>query len=174
MEKLGIGRPSTFASIVDTLYRRKYVVQAKGKLQSTELGRVVCDFLLQNFHEVFDVVFTARMEDQLDNIASGEAHWPVVMGEMWIPLADQVAKADGSRGRQTQNPGSARLPRKGRPVARKGKRSPQGKTQASAQLIGRNCTRCGQPLVERKSKYGTFVGCSGFPRCRYKEPVTTT
>jgi DNA topoisomerase-1 len=87
MERLGIGRPSTFASIVDTLYERDYVVKDSGKLQSTELGRVVCDFLLGHFTEVFDVGFTARMEDQLDDIANGQAQWQAVIETLWGRLA---------------------------------------------------------------------------------------
>lgn len=173
MEKVGIGRPSTFASIVDTLYQRKYVIKVKGKLQATELGRVVCSLLLQHFNEVFTVDFTARMEEQLDDIANGEAHWESVMGEMWTPLAEQVAKAEAAAVSRpkiqishdpTQGPAS----RKNR-----GKRRPQRETKTSAKPIGRNCAKCGQPLVARKSKYGAFVGCSGFPKCRYKEPITT-
>jgi DNA topoisomerase-1 len=171
MEKGGIGRPSTFANIVDTLYRRKYVLKVKGKLQSTELGRVVCDFLVQHFHKVFEVDFTARMEDQLDDIANGEANWQSVMAEMWAPLAEQVTRAEAAAASRPKikvmsDPTQRQAGRK-----TKGQPKPLRKVKASAIPIGRNCAKCGQPLVERKSKYGAFVGCSGFPQCRYKEPI---
>jgi DNA topoisomerase-1 len=172
MEKLGIGRPSTFASIVDTLYRRKYVLKVKGQLQATELGRVVWGFLRQHFNEVFAVAFTARLEDQLDDIANGDTHWQSVMTELWTPLANQVTQAASAAAREPKiqvapDPARGAAGRK-----KKGKPRPHRKAQASAKSIGRECPKCGQPLVERKSKFGAFVGCSGFPKCRYKEPIS--
>ncbi|MCC6191010.1 MAG: type I DNA topoisomerase, partial [Anaerolineales bacterium] len=95
LERLGIGRPSTFASIVDTLYQRQYVAKVPNgrALRSTELGRVVCDFLVGHFPALFEVGFTARMEDQLDEIATGEAQWTAVMAAMWAPLSASLARA---------------------------------------------------------------------------------
>ena len=96
LERLGIGRPSTFASIVDTLYQRQYVASVERALRSTELGRAVCDFLVQHFPTVFETGFTARMEDQLDDIANGDAQWAAVLAQMWAPLSALVAQAEAT------------------------------------------------------------------------------
>ncbi len=84
LEKRGLGRPSTYASIVDTLIERRYVEARRGKsktLGSTPVGRQVLDFLLERFADVFDYGFTARMEEQLDQVAGGEAKWQNVLGD---------------------------------------------------------------------------------------------
>jgi DNA topoisomerase-1 len=232
LEKLGIGRPSTFASIVDTLYERAYVEKQGRALRSTPLGRVVCDFLLQHFPAVFEVGFTARLEDQLDAISTGQAEWTAVMAAMWEPLSTLVAQAQAAvahsprvrvpaaptgaaapagagaegEGAAGEAPGPARkrgrraagdsarkggAARKGGGPARKGVSTRKGgrarkTSQAAAsspdapagqagpgpartppEPTGEACPECGRPLVRRTSKYGPFVGCSGFPNCRY-------
>jgi DNA topoisomerase-1 len=186
LERLGIGRPSTFASIVDTLYERAYVarVPAGRALRSTELGRVVCDFLLKHFPTLFEVGFTARMEDQLDEIATGESKWPAVMAAMWAPLSDLLAQAEsavaaGPRLRVASPPGAPAGAEPGngagasRQAAGKGRR--RGGKRAAAKAVpgkaaaptGDACPECGRPLIQRTSKFGPFVGCSGYPECRY-------
>jgi DNA topoisomerase-1 len=220
LERLGIGRPSTFASIVDTLYQRDYAAKAPtGRgLQATQLGRVVCDFLVAHFPSVFEVGFTARLEDQLDDIANGEARWTAVMSELWGPLSALITQTqgalagqpkirvpaeaapsapDGSEG-ETPEPGTSRRRAvKGRGKggawrgrAKGGKRASRGKRDAAADpatgtadtasptrtaatprtlaaLTGQACPQCGKPLVRRTSKFGPFIGCSGYPKCRY-------
>ena len=100
LEKRGLGRPSTYASIVETLLERAYVevlrrggpFAGKGKtIQSTEVGRQVLDFLLERFPDVFDYQFTSRMEEQLDEVAGGEARWQVVLGSFWKTLGPRVS-----------------------------------------------------------------------------------
>jgi DNA topoisomerase-1 len=206
LERLGIGRPSTFASIVDTLYQRAYVerVPAGRALQSTELGRVVCDFLLRHFPTVFEVGFTARLEDQLDDIANGEARWTAVMAQLWDPLSSLISHAQAavagaprirvaaatptsaSAGDEAETPPARRrgsrggrktAGRAGRPRATGSKRAGKGArrtskrsakpTDAPGAATGQPCPECGRPLVQRTSQYGPFLGCSGFPNCRY-------
>jgi DNA topoisomerase-1 len=193
LERLGIGRPSTFASIVDTLYQRDYVakVPAGRGLRSTELGRVVCDFLVGHFLSVFEVGFTARLEDQLDDIANGEAQWTAVMAAMWTPLSALVAQAQAamagqpkirlantpipSGGGEDASPTQKRWRRKGKSGARRsgagGKKAPTPAAKVSrrspATPTGQTCPECGKPLVNRTGKFGPFIGCSGFPKCRY-------
>ena len=215
---------------MDTLYQRGYVAKLERALRSTDLGRAVCDFLLLHFPSVFAVSFTARMEDQLDNIAQGEAEWTAVMAEMWGPLSALVAQAQAAvagqpkirvagaaadprqawsgKGRRsggrkgagrkswsrkaTATLGSApdeaaaatgtapkRAARKsgGKSTAsRKGGRASQAAATpeggaavaaANAAATGQACPQCGRPLVQRTSKFGPFIGCSGFPKCRY-------
>jgi len=164
LEKLGIGRPSTFASIVDTLYRREYIRKEKRNLLSTELGRVICDFLLEHFANLFQVGFTAQMEQRLDEIANGEAKWKNVMAEMWEPLSAQVAQAEVATSAapriRVSSPSGKGTPSKG--GKKKGKQK-----KAAPKPTGGNCPKCGKPLLQRKSKFGAFIGCSGFPDCRY-------
>ncbi len=211
LERLGIGRPSTFASIVDTLYQREYVGKVpEGRgLKSTELGRVVCDFLVERFPTVFEVGFTARLEDQLDDIANGEARWTAVMAQLWDPLSvlitqAQAAVAAAPKIRVAASPGASTSTAAGpvvdssSPSARRGrgggrKRAAKGGykrtgSKTAAKRAGRkraakapaqpsllaaaegalgNCPECGKPLVQRTSQFGPFVGCSGFPACRY-------
>jgi DNA topoisomerase-1 len=197
LERLGIGRPSTFASIVDTLYERAYVEKAlEGRgLQSTELGRVVCDFLVARFPSVFEVGFTARMEDQLDDIANGEARWTNVMAQMWEPLSGLIAQAEtalaGAPKIRVAATGAAAGSRRGRGGGQRragaggaGRSGAKGAAKSGTTGKGRGrkraaastapapgdlgaCPDCGRPLVQRTSQYGPFVGCSGYPECRY-------
>ena len=184
LERLGIGRPSTFANIVDTLYERGYVAKFERALRSSELGRAVCDFLVRHFPSVFAVDFTARMEDQLDDIANGEAQWTAVMAQMWGPLSALVAQAQaavagqpkikvagieagpgkGWKGRGRKGGGQKSAGRKS--GGRKGGSAGKGAGSA-ATPTGQACPQCGQPLVQRTSKFGPFIGCSGYPKCRY-------
>jgi DNA topoisomerase-1 len=188
LERLGIGRPSTFASIVDTLYERDYVTKVERSLRSTELGRAVCDFLVRHFPSVFEVGFTARLEDQLDDIANGEAKWTAVMAEMWAPLSELLVQADMAiagqpkiriagidpgagwtgKGRRAKGggKGARKYAKRGRSGARKVAEGEAG-PKTAAMPTGETCPQCGQPLVARTSQYGPFIGCSGYPKCRY-------
>jgi DNA topoisomerase-1 len=158
LERDSIGRPSTFAAILDTLYRRQYVAKEKASLSATALGFVVSDFLIGHFASVFDLSFTARMEDELDEISNGRAQWQSVMASMWSPLMHQVTEAEAAlAGRpKVEVPGfgwnSKRRSTRKKPVPHP---------------IGEDCPQCGQPLVSRTGKHGPFIGCSGFPKCRY-------
>lgn len=176
LERLGIGRPSTFASIVDTLYHRQYAARVERTLRATELGRAVVDFLLRHFPSVFEVAFTARLEDQLDDIANGDARWTAVMAELWGPLSALVAQAETTVAsapkiqvaRPAADPDAA--PPRGRGKGRRpaaGARRKRGAAAKTTAPTGAVCPKCGQPLVQRTGKFGPFTGCSGFPACRY-------
>ncbi len=187
LERLGLGRPSTFAAIVDTLYERGYTVKVERTLRSTELGRTVCDFLLRHFPAIFEVAFTARLEEQLDEIAAGQAQWTVVMGAMWGPLSQLVTQAEAAVAgapkirvaapagesapprRRRGRPGTGQTGARRRRSARAADEAPPASAPAksTAAPTGDACPRCGRPLVSRTGKYGPFVGCSGYPHCRY-------
>jgi len=165
LEQKGIGRPSTFANILDTLYRRRYVVKKKTSLHTTSLGFVVGDFLVARFPTVLDVAFTARMEDQLDEVSNGRAEWRSVMKEMWTPLSDQVESALAAVA------GAAKIrvppPLPGHPQGPASGRRRTRKPKPKAQPLGIECPQCGQPLVKRAGKHGPFAGCSAYPKCRF-------
>jgi DNA topoisomerase-1 len=165
LEKEGIGRPSTFASILDTLFRRQYVSQERGSLLPTPLGLVVCDFLVAHFPDFFEVRFTARMEDQLDEISNGRAEWRQVIGAMWSPLSDQVERAQTA---VADTPKTAVLgyDYSSRPQRGRSRRKP-------AEPIGEECPQCGRPLVRRTGKHGPFIGCEGYPRCTFIRKLET-
>lgn len=153
MESKGIGRPSTYASIIATVQDRGYVEQRERKLYATELGIKVSDALVDQFPALFDIRFTARMEGDLDTIASGTSTYLKVMKGFYSPFQKSLASAglgEGIRGKLTD-----------------GKRG-TGKTLEKAK--GRKsdvvCNKCGSAMELRKGEYGHYVACLGFPACR--------
>ena len=144
LERRGIGRPSTFASMVAIIKDRGYV-QHKGKvLVPVELGFVVCDMLVEAFPDLFDYNFTAHMEDQLDDIANGRAQRVPTLQRFWSDLRPALDSAPET------------MPRV---VIERAKPEP----------TGRKCPECGGDLVRRKGKYGYFTGCAKYPKCKYIE-----
>jgi DNA topoisomerase-1 len=142
LEENGIGRPSTYAPILGTLQQRNYVVREKKRLIPTETGVLVNDLLIEHFSNVVDVGFTARMEEDLDRIASGNLPWVKVVREFYMPFSQQVEEAEQQIPEMNMGP----------------------------EPIGRQCPQCGNELVVRWGRYGKFISCSNFPECRYTEP----
>ena len=142
LEENGIGRPSTYAPTISTIQQRGYVERVDRRLMPTEIGVHVNDLMVKYFPEVVDVSFTARMEEDLDMIASGQAEWVEVMNEFYRPFSEDVKKAQAEM-----------------PV-----------TKSGPEPIGRACPDCGKELVIRYGRFGKFISCSGFPECRYTEP----
>jgi len=140
LERAGVGRPSTYASTLATLRERGYIQTRRDrKLEPTERGRLICDYLLTGFPDLFAPDFTARLEADLDAIAAGNLSSDVVLSRFWEQVAPAPHVAEAAARQQ-------RLQR-----AR----------------IGEDCPDCGQPLVKRKGKKGHFVGCSAYPDCTY-------
>ena len=142
LEENGIGRPSTYAPTLSTIQARGYVVRVDKRLEPTETGTLVNELMEQYFSEIVDYNFTARMEEDLDKISTGEAEWVKVMDEFYGPFAKKLEKAQEDM-----------------PVVKSG-----------PEPIGRDCPECGRELVIRYGRYGKFISCSGFPKCRYTEP----
>ncbi|GER80680.1 MAG: type I DNA topoisomerase [Anaerolineales bacterium] len=142
LEENGIGRPSTYAPTISTIQQRGYVERVDRRLVPTETGFTVNDLMIQYFPDIVDYSFTARMEEDLDEIAAGNEDWVRVMREFWSPFSAEVAKAQAEM-----------------PV-----------TKSGPEPIGRACPDCGRELVIRYGRYGKFISCSGFPECRYTEP----
>jgi DNA topoisomerase-1 len=145
LEDKGIGRPSTYAQIIDTLKRRKYVTAENKRFMPTEVGYMVKDILVKEFSNVFDVGFTATLEDSLDKIEIGEANWVTVLRDFYGPFSQRV----------------------------EGVKSNIRDLKAANQTVtGRTCPECKKfPLVIKWSKNGKFLACQGFPACRYTEPL---
>lgn len=142
LEEYGIGRPSTYAPILATIQQRGYVRRDGKRLAPTETGVLVNDLLVEHFPEVLDYGFTAQMEDQLDDIAAGDREWVPVIREFYAPFKERLDKAEENI----------------------------EKVDLGPREIGRNCPECGKPLIVRWGRYGKFIGCKGFPDCRYTEP----
>ncbi len=144
LESLGIGRPSTYALIVDTIQARKYVEQKERRLYPTQLGTAVNRILVDHFPHLFNVDFTARMEEELDTIASGEQTYRKVMDDFYHPFIKSVEGVDKK---------SAAI-----------KRSLQEKTEEV-------CDLCGKPMIIKWGRNGRFMACSGYPECKNTRPL---
>ncbi len=144
LEENGIGRPSTYASIITTIISRGYVEREEKRLRPTEIGQLVNDLLVQYFPDVMSVDFTARLEDELDEIVNGKP-WVPVVDHFYRPFAQRLEVADEAIEKIS--------------------------IQAEPEFVGRDCPVCGNPLVYREGRYGRFIGCSNFPKCRHTEQV---
>jgi DNA topoisomerase-1 len=142
LEEDGIGRPSTYAPTISTIQQRGYVVREEKRLLPTDIGMQVNDLMMQYFPDIVDFQFTARMEEDLDMVASGQAEWTEVIHEFYQPFAEDLKKAQAEM-----------------PV-----------TKSGPEPIGRKCPEDGGELVIRYGRFGKFISCANFPTCRYTEP----
>lgn len=138
LEELGIGRPSTYATIISTLQDRDYVRLEEKHFAPTDLGRVVCDHLREHFRTLMDVGFTAHMEELLDKVAEGEQDWVALLRNFSTDFNPTLAEA--------------------------AKAMSQVKTGLSTDIV---CPECGKPLMVKFGKTGQFLACSGYPTCRF-------
>jgi len=192
LEEHGIGRPSTYASIISTLQQREYVEMDKKRFIPTDVGRIVNKFLTEHFTQYVDYDFTANMEDELDAISRGEEDWVPMMKKFWQPFKDLVEDKEKNVDRKdvTHEALDEECPKCGSPLAiRLGKRgrfvgcnaypecdytrNVNGDTDDSDQelVAGRKCPECDSDLLVRHGKYGRFIGCSGYPDCKFIEPL---
>ena len=141
LEEYSIGRPSTYAPILSTIQERGYVVRESKRMIPTETGLLVNDLLVSHFPEVVDMNFTARMESDLDGVASGDSGWVAIIRRFYETFSPQVEKA----------------------------RAEMPETKAELEKVGRVCPTCGSDLVIRWGRFGKFISCSSFPTCRYTE-----
>ena len=245
LEEKGIGRPSTYASIISTIQDREYVLREKNRLSPTVLGRTVNDLLIQGFPEIMDVQFTADMEEKLDDVEDGNVNWVELLRGFYDGFADRLDKAQESmKGVETNitcnncsapmiikwgkngeflscsrypdcksakafeydSEGNIKIVERAAPVLREDigcdkcsapmviKQSRRGEFLACSRypdcknakafeydpdgnikIIEREeslvredikCEKCGKPMAERKGRFGKFVGCTGYPKCR--------
>ena len=138
LEEYGIGRPSTYASTITTIQNRGYVVREGRRLYPTETGLLVNDILVKHFPDILDYGFTARMEEELDRIASGELDWVSVLREFYGPFSQTLKRAEEEM--EYLNLGD--------------------------QPTGEMCELCGHPMIIKWGRYGKFIACSNYPACR--------
>ncbi|MDX1489136.1 MAG: type I DNA topoisomerase, partial [Acidiferrobacterales bacterium] len=190
LEAYGIGRPSTYASIISTLVQREYVTLEKRRFSPTDVGCVVNKFLSEHFHDYVDYEFTARLEDDLDAISRGEKAWKPLLKEFWRDFKGQVDAKE-----HVERPGVEMLeencPKCGQPLAKRLGRNgyfigctgypgcdytrnideAAGSSSEPQVVEGRNCPKCGSHLVIKRGRYGKFIGCGGYPKCNHMEPL---
>jgi DNA topoisomerase-1 len=177
LEERGIGRPSTYASIVATLKAREYVYLDGRHLRPTPLGEATCDALIAAFPDMMDYGFTAQVEDWLDDVSRGEKDWVTALREFYEPFSQALAQAQAKMSsvpRPEQSaPGSQQpvsRPARGNETTKKSRRrfaARKGKTKGSAvHEPGVVCPLCGSPMVRRTGKHGQFLGCSRYPQCK--------
>lgn len=196
LEEYGIGRPSTYASIIATLQQREYAKLDKKRFVPTDVGRVVNKFLTHYFAQYVDYAFTAHMEDSLDAISRGEKKWVPMLKEFWDPFKDQVNSIDTTvkRSEVTQEQLAEACPDCGKPLSiRLGKngrfigctgypecsytRALEGgeetpKESAASEIIAdRVCPKCQGALAMKVGRYGKFIGCTNYPKCKYIESL---
>lgn len=144
LEADGVGRPSTYASILSTIQEREYVSKEGGKFTPTELGMVVTDLLLESFDNIFDVKYTARMEEELDEIEEGKLDWREAMAEFYERFMKDLENAEEHM---------TNIKRMEKPT-------------------DLSCDKCGKPLVIKWGKHGSFLACTGYPECTYTRELT--
>jgi DNA topoisomerase I len=191
LEARGIGRPSTYATIVANLIDRDYVRLEERRFFANDVGVVVIErVLVPSFPDIVDYEFTARMEEELDDIAEGKRRWTTVVDEMWTPLERQVEKAEQEIDRSvvTSEPIGETCPKcgKGNLVKKLGRagmfiscdRFPECEYSRDVEGAERvdeetdeECPECGAPMVVRRSRFGPFLGCSRYPECKGKKSM---
>jgi DNA topoisomerase-1 len=191
LEAKGIGRPSTYATIVSNLIDRDYVRLEERRFFANDVGMVVIErVLVPNFPEIVDYEYTARMEEELDDIAEGKRGWTQVVDELWAPLERQVEKADQEieRSDVTSEPIGETCPKcgKGNLVKKLGRagmfiscdrfpecdyaRDLEGQERIDEET-DEECPECGAKMVVRRSRFGPFLGCSRYPECKGKKSL---
>lgn len=188
LEARGIGRPSTYASIIQTLVERKYVEKEQRTLIPTDLGNVVSTFVENNFEQYVSDSFTAAMEQTLDEIASGNETYEKTLSDFYFPFKKAVEKKKDIEKLTTLGPAPDNItcPECQAPMERKlsksgvflscstfpeckGARTKEGEEIRPPEEIGKSCPKCGEPLVRRTGRYGDFISCQTYPKCRHIE-----
>ncbi len=145
LEENGIGRPSTYAPIIETIVLRHYVKRDKGSLVPTELGTVVTDLLIEHFPNILDVKFTAKMEEELDEVEEGKLEWTAALNDFYGPFSEWLSKAHIE----------------------------MREVKKDVVETSERCEECGRKMVIKWGRRGKFLSCSGFPKCKNAKPIGT-
>lgn len=144
LEENGIGRPSTYATIISTIIEREYIQREKRNLKPTELGRIVNEIISQYFTRIVNVEFTADMEKQLDDVEEGEKNWVEVIDEFYKSLLPELEHAEEDLGKIT--------------------------IEEEPEVSDEKCEKCGRNMVIKKGRFGKFLACPGYPECKNTKP----
>lgn len=186
LERHGIGRPSTYAPILQTIISRGYVRDENRRLFPTELGKHVTELLKGHFPEIVDLDFTARVEERLDEVADGESHWPKVISEFYDPFIKELAVAQTAittkpyepqeSGEMCEKCGAPMLIRESRfgkymscksyPACKNKVSLDASGKKITPEVTDKKCEKCSKPLVKRFGRRGPFLACSGYPDCK--------
>ena len=189
LEKEGIGRPSTYATIISTIQNRGYVEQLHRAFHATNIGKLVTDLLVTHFSEVMNLKFTSHIEEELDDIESGKTKYADVLNEFWTPFSTELKKAETGMPMQKGIETGEACPKCGRPLIEqystktKGKfigcsgwrdkenpclfkRSEDGKESAGPVETEFKCPICGKTMLQKDGRFGTYLACSGAPECK--------
>lgn len=198
LEEKGIGRPSTYASILSVIQNRDYVEKQQGRFYPTELGMVVNDLLVKNFRDIFDIPYTARMEEELDEVEEGKLTWTEALQEFYkkfkkdLRVAEREMADIKGEGIPTDvkcekcgKPMVIRLGRNGQFLACTGYPDCDGTSDLTPELAAKhgsavsaapevaeqNCEKCGKPMAVKRGRFGYFLACTGYPECRNTKKI---
>ena len=195
LESLGIGRPSTYAPTISLLTARNYVNIEQKHLVPSEIAFKITEMLEQNFKNIVDSEFTSKMEEKLDDIAENKADWQQILADFYYPFMDEIAKGKTSIasqklaekiGEACPNCGGELLRRQGRfgefiacsnypkcKYSRNADASAEGASEekAAPEVLDEKCPQCGKNLIKRKGRYGEFIACEGYPKCKYSRKI---
>ena len=146
LETKGIGRPSTYSPIITTIIERRYIEKDKKQLVPTQLGEVVNTLLTENFTDIIDVTFTARVEDEFDEVAEGKEEWKQILREFYPPFENELEKVD----KELEH------------------------VKLEDEVSDVKCDKCGRMMVVKMSRYGKFLACPGYPECKNIKPFVVT
>ncbi len=198
LEEKGIGRPSTYAQILTVIQNRAYVNKVQGRFFPTELGMVVSDLLVKNFSDIFDIAYTARMEEELDEVEEGKLSWTDALSEFYtkfkrdLRLAEREMEDIKGEGIPTEEkcekcgkPMVVRLGRNGAFLACTGYPDCDGTRDLTPELAAKygtggppapevaeeKCEKCGKPMAVKRGRFGFFLACTGYPECRSTKKI---
>ncbi len=198
LEEMGIGRPSTYAPIISTISDRQYVVREEGRLKPTALGITVSDLLVEHFSSVMDMNFTAKMEEDLDEVAQGDQEMAPMLQEFYTPFKEALDAAEQAMPRVKieeateevcQKCGNSMVIKTGRfgrflactnfpacrntrPLAADGTaQAPEGQASEEPEETDESCDKCGKPMQIRSGRFGRFMACTDYPTCKSSKPI---
>ncbi|PYS06326.1 MAG: type I DNA topoisomerase [Acidobacteria bacterium] len=190
LEEKGIGRPSTYASILTTIQDREYVTKDQGKFRPTELGTVVTDMLVKHFEDIFDIQYTARMEEELDEVEDGKMTWVEALDEFYKKFEKDLKKASKNMEnlKRQEIPTDEVCEKCGSPMVKKwgqfgsflacsaypeckntkelALEEPPKEGQPAADADPEPCENCGRPMALKRGRFGQFLACTGYPECK--------
>ncbi len=190
LEEKGIGRPSTYATILSTIQDRKYVEKESGRFKPSDLGVIVNDLLVERFPDLLDVSFTARMEEELDSIENGEMEWTKVISDFYGPFNEELEEARQTVGkvRPEDVPTEFKCEKCGLPMVKRWGRNgwflacsgypecrntcPIDEPECQTMAEGEFCPKCGSPMVLKSGRFGRFLACSKYPECKTTKPIS--